>query len=192
MTTLRPKPRRIDARRNYERLLAVADEAFRATGVNASLEGIARDAGVAVGTLYAHFPSRDDLLATLVADRITKLAQHGSQLLNTEPPQRALFEWLDSFGAEAATYQGLPDSVIRTLHDADSVMFNSCDLMRRTCAKLLVRAQQFGEVRPDVTADDLLAMTAALAGAAEIRGQDTTHFVGILMTGVSPPIAPQP
>lgn len=189
MTTGRSRPRRSDARRNDGLLLAAADEAFRAAGVNASLEGIAKTAGVAVGTVYAHFGTRDGLLAALLADRIARLAEYGCQLLETQPPRRALFDWLDGFGAETATYQGLPDSVIRTLHDTDSGLSGSCALMRQTCAKLLRRAQVCGEVRPDITADDLLAMTAAVSGAAAIRGQDTRHFTAVLTAGLVPPVA---
>lgn len=190
MTPGNPRPRRSDARRNQERLLTAADEAFRKSGVNASLERIAKAAGVAVGTLYAHFGTRDDLLAALLAHRIDRLAQHGRHLLKTAPPQGALFEWLETFGAETATYQGLPDSVIRTLHDPDSGLYNSCELMRTTCTKLLRRAQRCAEVRADITTDDLLAMTAAVAGAAHLRDHDTHRFIAILTTGLIPPKLP--
>jgi AcrR family transcriptional regulator len=189
LTTARGTPRRSDARRNRQRLLAAADAAFRSGGVNASLEGIAKAAGVAIGTLYAHFRTRDDLLAALLADRIDRLAVHGRQLLKTQPPQRALFDWLDAFGSEAATYHGLPDSVIRTLHDPDSGLSDTCELMRRTCAKLLRRTQRAGEVRSDIGADDLLAMTAAVSGMAKLRGRDIGPFMSILTAGLTPPTA---
>jgi AcrR family transcriptional regulator len=184
LTTPRAISRRSDARRNDDRLLAAADEAFRAAGVNASLEGIAKSAGVAVGTLYAHFRTRDGLLAALLADRVDRLAAHGQQLLKTQSPQRALWEWLDAYAGEVAAYQGLPDSVIRTLHDPDSGLTNTCDLMRRTCAKLLRRAQRAGQARSDIAVDEVLAMAAAVAGAAAIRGHQPDRFVAVLATGL--------
>jgi AcrR family transcriptional regulator len=135
LTTPHPRRQRSDAQRNYARLIAAADEAFTRDGVGASLEKIAKSAGVAVGTLYSHFPTRDDLLAHLIAERMNRLIDLGRQLLDTEAPAAALFEWLDVFGAGATAYQGLPESVIRTLHDPQSPLFNSCENLRQTCAE---------------------------------------------------------
>jgi AcrR family transcriptional regulator len=184
LTTPPARRQRADAQRNYERLLAAADDAFSRDGVGASLEKIAKAAGVAIGTVYSHFPTRDDLLAHLIAERMTRLADLGQRLLHHKDPVAALFEWLKVFGADAAIYQGLPDSVIRTLHDPRSPLFNSCEVMRRTCGALIERAQAANQVRTDITADDVLAMTAALSGAAAAGGHNASHFVAVLTDGL--------
>jgi AcrR family transcriptional regulator len=184
LTTGRTKPLRSDARRNDDKLLAAANEAFNADGVSASLEGVAKAAGVAIGTLYSHFPTRDDLLAALIAERMDRLVALGAELAGAVSPRQALLEWLTSFGAGAATYQGLPESVIRTLQNPESALFSSCHTMRATCAELLTAAQHSGTCRTDIDAEDLLAMTAAVAGAAEARHQDPTRFVAVLVEGL--------
>ena len=164
--------------------MAAADEAFTRNGVGASLEKIAKAAGVAIGTVYSHFPTREDLLAHLIADRMSQLADLGQRLLERNDPGAALFEWLEVYGAEAAAYQGLPDSVVHTLHDPQSPLFNSCEIMRGTCGTLLERAQAADEVRADITAVDVLAMTAALSGAAAAGGHNASHFVAVLTDGL--------
>jgi AcrR family transcriptional regulator len=185
LTTGRALPRRKDALRNYERLLAAADAAFTAHGVNASLEGVAKAAGVAIGTLYAHFPSRDDLLAALIADQMDKLTELGAQLsTGTTSPEEALRRWLTSFGSGAATYQGLPNSVIQTLQNPESPLFHSCESMRTTCAHLLTAARESGHCRTAIGAEDLLAMTAAVAGAAHTRQQDPATYIAFLTDGL--------
>jgi AcrR family transcriptional regulator len=184
LTTPPTRRQRADAQRNYERLIAAADDAFSSDGVRASLESIAKAAGVAIGTLYSHFPTRDDLLAALIAQRMNRLTDLGQRLLDQMDPATALFEWLEAFGTGAATYQGLPESVIRTLHDRQSPLFNSCESMRQICGALLERAQAARHVRTDTTATDVLAMTAALYGAAAAGGHDTGHFVAVLTAGL--------
>jgi AcrR family transcriptional regulator len=187
LTTGRTKPLRSDARRNYDKLLVAADEAFSADGVAASLEGIARAAGVAIGTLYSHFPTRDDLLATLIADRMDRLVALGAELAESGSPQQALTDWLTAFGTGAAAYQGLPDSVIRTLRNPDSALYSSCATMRATCDQLLTAAKRSGVCRDDVDAEDLLAITAAVAGAADARQKDPHPFVALITRGLRVP-----
>ncbi|HTZ14172.1 MAG TPA: helix-turn-helix domain-containing protein [Mycobacterium sp.] len=184
MTTPPARRQRADAQRNYERLMAAADDAFARDGIGASLEKIAKTAGVAIGTVYSHFPTREDLLAHLIAERMTRLTDLGQRLLNREDAAAALFEWLEIFGADAATYQGLSDSVIRTLHDPQSPLFNSCETMRRTCGALLERAQDAQQVRTDTTATGVLAMTAALYGAAAAGDHGTGQFLAVLFDGL--------
>jgi AcrR family transcriptional regulator len=164
--------------------MLAADDAFTRDGISASLEKIAKTAGVAIGTVYSHFPTREDLVAHLIAERMIRLTDLGQRLLDRTDAAAALFEWLEVFGADAATYQGLPDSVIRTLHDPQSPLFNSCDTMRRTCGALLDRAQAARQVRTDTTAADVLAMTAALAGAAVAGGHEASRFVAVLTDGL--------
>src|SRR5918997_3877226 len=90
----RQRPLRADARRNYERLLTAARAAFDEHGADASLDGIARRAGVGIGTLYRHFPTRSDLLAAVLRDEIEALSAAAERLLTSQAPGDALINWL--------------------------------------------------------------------------------------------------
>ncbi|NEC30193.1 TetR/AcrR family transcriptional regulator, partial [Streptomyces sp. SID8111] len=101
------RPMRADARRNRERLLAAAVEAFAAQGEGASLDDIAKRAGVGSGTLYRHFPTRRALLEAVYADRIDALAARAGDLAERLPPGPALRAWLDELGAGMIRIRGL-------------------------------------------------------------------------------------
>ena len=101
------RPMRADARRNREQLLEVASDAFSEYGVDASLEDIARRAGVGIGTLYRHFPSRDALLEAVFRRNVDQLADSADELLRELPPDRALDEFMRRFVAYVASKKGL-------------------------------------------------------------------------------------
>ena len=113
-TRLRP-----DARRNREKLLAAAVEAFATGGVNTSLEEIARRAGVGIGTLYRHFPSRDALVAAVYRQEVARLAGAAPELMAEYPPDVALRQWMDRFVGYAATKRGLGEA-LRAAMESDS------------------------------------------------------------------------
>jgi AcrR family transcriptional regulator len=184
LTQTRTPPQRKDARRNYELLVAAADDEFAASGVNASLERIAKAAGLAVGTLYSHFPTRDHLIAALIAGRMAQIVTLADELAAATRPDQALREWLAAFAHGAATYHGLPESVIRTLNEQGSPLTDPCAQMSDTCARLL-RAARGADRRPrEIEAPDLLAMTAALAGAAKGAGKPADAYLDVLVDGL--------
>src|SRR5918999_2890758 len=114
---------RADARRNYERLLAEADAAFREHGTDASLEEVARRAGVAIGTLYAHFPSRQILLESLLRERNDAVVAKGEELLAAKPPGEALEAWARVAVTYTAAYRGLAGSLISCFDDPTSPLY---------------------------------------------------------------------
>ncbi len=116
------RPMRADARRNREQLLEVASDAFREHGVDASLEEIARRAGVGIGTLYRHFPSRDALLEAVFRRDVEQVADSAEELLRELPPDRALDEWMRSFVNYVAGKKGLATH-LKTVLSADSPLF---------------------------------------------------------------------
>ncbi|MEU5848229.1 TetR/AcrR family transcriptional regulator [Saccharopolyspora shandongensis] len=185
MTTER-RPMRADARRNYERLLAEAEAAFRERGTDASLEEIARSAGVGIGTLYRHFPTRDALLEALLHDRFATLCEMGADLLGAKSPRTALITWLREFAKSSNRYQGLPASVVATLNDEESRLYSSCHAMQEAGEKLLVRAQQAGEVRPDLLANELLLLVASISWASEHSPNSIDRFLTLLVEGIRP------
>src|SRR5438270_13729060 len=99
---LRPRPQRADARRNYEKLISAAREAFAEDGTSASLEDIARRAQVGIGTLYRHFPTRQDLLEAAYVDEVEAICRSAGDLAGL-PPWDALVAWLHRFVRFAAT-----------------------------------------------------------------------------------------
>ncbi|MFI7632876.1 TetR/AcrR family transcriptional regulator [Nonomuraea sp. NPDC049400] len=178
-STRRP---RADARRNYERLLAEADAAFKERGVDSSLESIARRAGVAIGTLYGHFPSRRALVGALLRERNEALFELGDRLLTGSAPDdrplarsapgtpddrapagSALAGWVRAATAHAATYSGLASLLTDGLDDEASELHDSCLRMAEIGERLVARARESGAVRPDATGADVTALTSAAA-----------------------------
>ncbi|MEV4516283.1 helix-turn-helix domain-containing protein [Dactylosporangium sp. NPDC049525] len=172
---------RVDARRNHDLLLAAAREAFAAHGTDASLRDIARQAGVGIGTLYRHFPTREALLEALLRSRFDALRDRAGELSAAAAPGEALLEWLSELAAGSVTYRGLPESVMTALRDEGSQLHASCAGMRAAGGRLLERAQAAGEVRGDVTAAQLLALAAGLAWAGE-QSADPSDMVRNLLS----------
>lgn len=155
MTT---RPMRKDAQRNHDTLLSCADAVFRERGADAPLEDVARAAGVGVGTLYRHFPSRDALLEALVRERWEAIRAHGAALEDADDPLAALTEWLYDLGENSRAYRGLTDAVLGALGDASSDLHAACTLMRESGNRLLARAQRAGAVRADVTGREMYTL----------------------------------
>ncbi|MGW5717096.1 TetR/AcrR family transcriptional regulator [Amycolatopsis sp. NPDC003865] len=159
------KPMRADARRNYERLLEEAQRAFAEHGVEASLEDIARRAGVGIGTLYRHFPTRDALLETLLRARFDARAERARELLTHPEPLTALQAWLAELGDATGTFRGLVELTAEALSDESSRLYASCHAMREAGSHLVERAKQAGELRRDVTTNELLLLLHAASWA---------------------------
>ncbi|MEW2115964.1 helix-turn-helix domain-containing protein [Streptomyces sp. NPDC005474] len=167
-----PAGLRADARRNYERLLAEARSAFAEHGANASLEDVARRAGVGIGTLYRHFPNRHALLSAVFEDAVSDLLTRSRELLTAPDPCTALVTWLREIVTHAGEYRGLARDLMSASHDADSALARCSNPMREAGAALLARAQQAGTLRADVAIGDLLQLTHAIALAAEEAPDD--------------------
>ncbi|NNN37131.1 TetR/AcrR family transcriptional regulator [Streptomyces sp. S3(2020)] len=158
---------RADARRNYDRLLAEARTAFAAHGAEASLEDVARRAGVGIGTLYRHFPNRDALLSAVFEDAVNDLLARSQELLTDPDPCAALVTWLREMVAQAGEYRGLARALMSVSSDNTSALARCNGPIRQAGSALLARAQKAGTVREDVAIGDLLQLTHAIALAAE-------------------------
>ncbi|BCJ31974.1 helix-turn-helix domain-containing protein [Actinocatenispora sera] len=179
---------RADARRNRDQLLAVARESFAEYGTATSLREVARRAGVGIGTLYRHFPTREALLEALLSDRFDTLRQDAADLAAEEDQRAALLRWLSRVAAGAGTYRGLPESVRTALRDHDSRLHDSCDAMRTAGGDLLRAAQRAGTVRTDATIEDLLAAATGIAWASENSADPaalTARLLDYLMHGLA-------
>jgi AcrR family transcriptional regulator len=175
---------RADALRNRARIVETASEVFAARGSEASLEEIARGAGVGIGTLYRHFPTREDLVEAVFRDRVDELQGLAEELLASDAPGEALATWLHAQLDYAATCRGLAAEAMLTMlaqHDP-----SPCEPMRLAAAALLTRAQAAGEVRTGVDIDDLVRMVQAVSLAAEESDDPETaeRLFGFVLDGV--------
>ncbi|XVQ08036.1 TetR/AcrR family transcriptional regulator [Spirillospora sp. CA-255316] len=155
---------RADARRNRERIVEAARETFAAEGPGASLNEIARRAGIGPGTLYRHFPNRAALQAAVLKDRIERLCARAAELRDTAPPGEALALWLSAFLAHARTDHGLAG---RLLVDGRADLGIDChQLIRDAAASVLDRARRAGAARPDVSTADVIDLVVGVALAS--------------------------
>ena len=166
------KPLRADAQRNIERLLEAARARIATDGPDASLDDIARDAGVGSGTLYRHFPTRVALLEAVYRDEVARLCAGGDRLLESDTePGDALAEWLRDYVSFGAMKRGLMGPLTTTL-GRDSDLFSSCKAMvMSTGGRLVEQAQQAGTIRDDVEISDVLTLASAISHAGELTGE---------------------
>ena len=182
------RPRRADARRNYEQLVEQARIAFAESGADASLDEIARRAGVASGTLYRHFPTRLDLIETVLAEQIAELAGLGRGLLTAEDEFDALATWLRATLRHGLTYRGLSAAVLNSALDRDQDLVSAWHAeLFEVGAALLARARQSGAVAADADEVDVLKMIGAIAWATHDtpdRAAQADRLLTLLLNGL--------
>jgi AcrR family transcriptional regulator len=181
------KPR-ADAQRNRERILGVAKREFTRLGANASLEELAKKAGVGPGTLYRHFPTREDLLVAVYRSEMEKLAAAERNLADTASPVAALRAWLLLFVDAVETKQIIAPVLNTLVGDPKKVFESSYAQIHEALRALVKRAIKSGDIRKDLDPIDLLR---ALVGVANIAtGPDwresARRLVDILITGTRP------
>lgn len=158
---------RADAQRNHDRILHVALEHFAARGINASLEDIAKAAGVGPGTLYRHFPSREALLAAALQDKQAALLAHAQEARRLADADAALGKWLGALQDYLRTFSGLPAPVATAINEQASPLAVSCHSLISITAEFLARAQEHGHARLAVTANDLFLGALGMAWVAD-------------------------
>ena len=185
------RPRRADAQRNYGQLVEQARIAFAEFGVDASLDEIARRAGVASGTLYRHFPTRLDLIEAVLAGQIAELIALGRGLLTAEDEFDALSAWLRAAVMHALTYRGLSAAVMNSALDRENGLVSSWHAeLFEVGAALLARARQSGAVVADADEADVLKMIGAIAWAAQDAPDSSAQadrLLALLMNGLRHP-----
>ncbi|MFJ9241809.1 TetR/AcrR family transcriptional regulator [Streptomyces sp. NPDC101776] len=173
------RPHRKDAARNYDALLAAAREAFAEHGAEASLEDIARRAGVGIGTLYRNFPTRRALFESVYASEVNALCQVALDVAGQEPWE-ALESWLDRFAGYMVTKQAVREAL-----ENDSEIFGACrDSMFSAGGPLFERAQKAGVARTDMDFGDLLRMVAGITGTKYVDDTQRDRVLTIALDGV--------
>lgn len=177
------RPKRADARRNYEKILAAAREAFLEGGEATSLEEIARRAGVGIGTLYRHFPNRQALLEALYAGEVEELSRSAAEL-DGEDPWEALSRWFERFIAYLATKRALAEELMNYM-DKDAPLFKACRASMFAAGEpLLKRAQEAGAVRPDVEFGEVLQMVMGIGKIPTADPAQSEHLFRIALDGL--------
>lgn len=173
------RPQRADARRNFDALLTAARAAFARDGVTASLEDIARDAGVGIGTLYRNFPTRDSLVEAVYIDEVESLiaaAEEAARLSAWE----GLVAWLRRF----VEYVGTKRALLEGLNRESTSLLACKTAMMQAGEPLLRRAQDAGAVRGDVEVQDIVRMISGIAGVPFPDAEQRDRVVGIAIDGL--------
>ncbi|WP_327041487.1 TetR/AcrR family transcriptional regulator [Micromonospora ureilytica] len=178
------RPKRADARRNYDALIVAAREAFAEHGAAASLEDVARRAGVGIGTLYRNFPTRRHLFEAVYVEEVRALC-HSAEGLAELPPWDAFVAWLHRFVAYVATKRALAEQL---LHDSE--IFASCRTEIFSAGEpLMRRAQAAGVVRDDIGFDDVVRLISGLTMAQFPSPEQRDRVLGVALDGLRPPAA---
>ena len=180
---------RADAARNRALLLDTAKAAFAAKGSNASLDEIARTAGVGAGTLYRHFPTRDALIEAVYLNETQQLAAAAEQLAASHPPVGALREWMRLFIDYIATKRVMAEALSSLVGGTSALYATSTALVTAALGMLVDRAVASGEIRLELDPLDLLRAVAGVAntGAGPNPEQNAKQLVDILIAGLRAP-----
>ncbi|NBE95019.1 TetR/AcrR family transcriptional regulator [Nonomuraea sp. KC401] len=173
------RPARADARRNFDALLDAAREAFGAEGSGASLEGIARQAGVNIATLYRNFPTRQHLFEAVYLDEVESLARMAAELGDLEPWD-ALESWLRQFVSYATTKKAIYDAVAHR----EEMFVTGRDMIHAAGRPLLERAQGAGKARDDVSFDDVLFLVNGVSGANFVQEAQRDRVLAMALDGI--------
>ena len=187
--TLLARPKRADARRNYDKVLAAAREAFAEGGESTALEEIARRAGVGIGTLYRHFPNRQALLEAVYLEEVEVICRSAAKQLEGADPWEALNGWFESFSGYLATKHALAAELLNYM-DRDAQLFKaSRAALWEAGEPLLRRAQDARVVRPDVEIGDVISLVIGIAKIPAADPRQTQHLLRVALDGLrySPP-----
>jgi len=173
------RPKRADARRNFDALVEAGRAAFTADGVDASLEDIAKRAGVGIGTLYRNFPTRDALVEAVYLEEVAGVTAY-AEGLDDKPPFDAVAAWLRRFAEYASTKK-----VLLAGFNGSSPLLQSCRaVVYGSGEPLLKRAQDAGEVRSDIKIDDAVRLVSGVAGVAFAEPGQRDRVIDIALDGL--------
>jgi AcrR family transcriptional regulator len=188
-TTPPDRPLRADARRNRERILEAARFACAEHGSNMQIHDVARDAGVGIGTVYRHFPTKEALFEAVVVNRVQRLVDDAHALADADDPGEAFFGFMARWAEHGATSKALSDGLADTGVDLKAATSYVKQQLRDVVQQLLSRAQRAGAVRSDVRIDDLWSLLAGVCLAAAHNGYDPVlraRAVAVVCDGLRP------
>jgi len=176
------RPKRADARRNYDKLVVAARALFAEEGTSAPLEDIAQRAGVGIGTLYRHFPTRQALLEAVYVDEVEAMARAADDLSEL-PPWEALSQWLHQYVGFAATKKALNEALLEAAPDSNVLLACRTALVGAGTS-LVERAQAAGVVRADTSFQDVGRMVAGIAMVPTTDSEQKERLLGLALDGL--------
>ncbi len=189
MTEAETRATRADASRNREQLLAVAARVFMSADAEPSMRAIAREAGVGIGTLYRHFPTRESLVDAVYRDQVARLTTGARELLGQLTPAAAMRRWMDLFGDWIATKNGMLGTLLSMIGSGEIAHAQTRSELLAAITTILDAGRAVGDLRLDVTAEDI---AAALIGIFTVaprpeRAASASRLLNLLMDGLRPP-----
>ncbi|WP_424528652.1 TetR/AcrR family transcriptional regulator [Sphaerisporangium viridialbum] len=181
-----PRPLRADARRNRDRLLEVAVRAFSQDGPDVTLDAIAKAAGVGIGTLYRHFPTREALIEAAYRNELTKLCDAAAELLRAMPPDEATRTWMDHFVDYMTTKRGMADALRAVIASGGNPYEQSLDRLNAAVSMLLDAGAAAGTVRADIEPGDVIASLGgvSLTAGEPAKRDQARRMLDLLMDGL--------
>ena len=187
-----PKPPRADARRNRLRVLAAAKEAFEAEGASVSVETIARQAGVGVGTVYRHFPTKEALFEAIIVTTFEALLEEARGLADADDPGAALYGYLARLFEESETSKAIKEALGGSEFEPSESAQELFTNLEQALSVLLERAQASGDARSDVTVEEVFALVGGACQASHAMGGGATsslRLCSVICDGLRPPAA---
>ena len=178
------RPKRADARRNQQLLVAAARAVFSAQGVGAPMESIAKEAGVGVGTLYRHFPNRLDLVEAVYESDVAELASTAQRVIAELEPGPAVDAFFDAFVRYAQTKQALLGELQQAFAKNPELRSRCRDLIESSFDVVIERAKQAGAVRNDISGSDVMALVAPVCTNSSISAEQSERLVGMILDGL--------
>ena len=164
---------RADAQRNRDRILEVAREVFREQGYDASLDLVAKRAGVGAGTLYRHFPTRENLIDAIMQSWVDRVDEAADKALAHEgSPRDLLLGWFTAYVELISLHKGGPAKITSAMGDADSPIRHKCQVLATASEKVLTRLRDEGALRPDVESVHVCRLVGGVAAVADQGGLD--------------------
>jgi AcrR family transcriptional regulator len=175
---------RADAARNRAKLVETAREVFTTEGGQASLEQIAKAAGVGIGTLYRHFPTRLDLLEAVYRDEVDVLRETAEKVIPNNSPVDALAQWLEAFVDYAATKRHIFTELVEAVGRESDLMTHSRAVIYDNAEALVSAAQDAGQIRTDVTSTDVLRLVGGCTMMPNFDRAQTRRILAVVMDGL--------
>ena len=183
---------RADAQRNRDRIVEVAREVFREQGYDASLDEVAKRAGVGAGTLYRHFPARENLLDAIMQSWVDRVDEATDKALAHEgPPRELLLGWFSAYVALISLHKGGPAKITSAMGDASSPIVQKCQVLTGATDRVLARLRDEGALRADVDSVHVCRLVGGVASVADQGGLDESAVRPLLEVLADGLLAPQ-
>ena len=183
------RPLRADARRNYDRIVEAARKVFADQGGGASMEAIAKQAGVGVGTLYRHFPRRIDVVEAVYRDDVDEMERVATRGAESLEPWDALAAWLTAYIAYARSKKVFLTELREAFDKTPELRSASRERMVTAAGTVLKRAQDAGQARADIDGEDLMQLMTSMCISSTLTDAQGDRLLGVVLDGLRPPAA---